>query len=170
MKDVKKVDFVFENCESFGFNANNFSTFSIEDISTSINRIACNSIAKMHVAKSIAIEIFKDFIEEEYCPFGIVSEKIIKKDRINNHSDITSLIITYCDDSEETIFVKWDGDDYHNDNQKTHIGKNGNLFIVIDENKGINDFFDEEDLDDENYAEFKKSMITPDYEGGENDE
>lgn len=57
------------------------------------------------------------------------------------------------------FYVDWTGDsDYENDAQKIYLSKEGNLYIVIADGKKIEDFFDLEEIEDENYIAFHFSM------------
>ena len=62
--------------------------------------------------------------------------------------------------------------DDENEAQHSYISDNGNLYIVIAENKNIKDFFDFDMINDAEYMDFKFSMYdVPDYEeDGDNDE
>lgn len=160
MKDIKSIEFVFENCEAFEVEAKYFAGFQLEDIRTSIARIACNAISKFQTAYSVVIELFKE-ANVQYDGFG---ERAYKFNRIVEHHDITSLVIHYSDDTTESYFVDYDeggkdGLGAPNINQKTYISKLGNLYIVIENGKKIFDFFDKDEINDDDNMDFMKSMI-----------
>lgn len=162
MKDVKCIEFVFENCESFEIEAKYFGGVQFEEIKTSIARIACNSIVKFQTAYSVVLEIFKE-ANIDYKPFGSLEQQKMF-DRITGWNDITQFIIHYTDNTEEAYFVDYDdGDDDSlgapNKNQKTYISVPGNLYIVIEKDKELFDFFVKEEIDNSECIDCMKSMI-----------
>ena len=156
MRNVKSIEFVFENCECLEIEAKYFGGVHLEDIKTSIARIACNSIAKMQTVHSAVFEIFSE-ANTEYAPFGNQSDKMVKFDRIAAWDDITQIIVHYEDDQEEVYYVDYDDDGNDglgapNKNQKSCISALGNLYLVIEKDKNIGDYFDEKEM--ENIPEF----------------
>lgn len=166
---LKEITFVLENCDLITIDGKYIGNFIVEDIRTSIQRIACNSIEKMDVAHTLAIEIHKDADKTHYA-FGI--EDYYKEsvfDRIISYDDITSiqfeLVDEYTEESQEPTvehydyFIDWvEGDNQENDAQKSYVSKVGNLYIVIADGKNIEDFFDKEVIDDSEYMDFVCSM------------
>lgn len=61
---LKYIEFVFENCDSIKIEGKYIGDFLVDNLETSIKRIACNSIDKIDVANTIAIEIHKDANKE----------------------------------------------------------------------------------------------------------
>ena len=162
MDNITKVEFVFENCESFEIEEKHFGSFQISNIETSIYRIACNAISKMTTAHTIALEIFSE-ANIEYNPFGSL-EANKKFDRITSWRDITSIILYYDDGKEESYYV--DYIDEHegalgteNVNQKSYISSLGNLYLVIASDKNIADFFDTDEIECKDSLDFSKTMI-----------
>lgn len=165
---LKEITFVFENCECITIDGKYIGDFLVEDIRTSIKRIACNAINKIDVVYTFAIEIHKD-ANKERCSFGCKDDKELVFDRFNSYTDITriefELVDDYVEEGQEQIveqycyYVDWVGDsDYINDAQKNYTSSVGNLYIVIANGKSIEDFFDEEAIDDEEYMDFVCSM------------
>ena len=153
MKGIKKIEIVFENCDYIEFEPKDFGTFTLDNITTCINRVACNSIAKTNDATSVAIEIFKRKIESTYLPFGMFGEEpAFVKDRLTEYKDITYFVITYDDGTTDKIYAPWSGE-YTNELQKYQIGENGNLYIVISVDENISDYFPEETMKDERTSE-----------------
>ena len=162
MKNIEKVEFVFENCESFEIDAKYFGQFHVENIYSAINRIACNSIAKMQIANTIAFEIFSEG-NIPYSPFG-GQEQQNKFDRISAFSDITSIVLIYEDGSTEQYYVNYDdGGNYglgvENKNQKSYISTANNLYLIIQKDTDIFQFFNKEEIDDKEYIDSFKGMI-----------
>lgn len=160
MKDVKKIEIIFENCEYIEFTPKDFGIFLLDDITTSISRIACNSISELKHAKTVALEIFDTKLDSTYNPFGIQDKAQTVKKRFALCDDITSIHITFVDDSKQEYYVEWGEDEYTNEYQKTELGKNGNLYIVIGKDKNISDFFDDYAMNDKEMAESHKKLIS----------
>jgi hypothetical protein len=163
MKHVRSIEFVFENCEYFEIESKYFGGVQFEDIRCSIARIACNSISKLYTVYSVVLEIFAS-ANIDYSPFGSTSETQKKFDRIMNWNDITSFIIKYDDNSEEDYYVDYDDKNdslgAENKNQKVYLSKQGNLYIVIEKNKDVLDFFDKEEIDDKEVVDAFERMIS----------
>lgn len=137
-----------------------------------IKRIACNSIEKMDVANTVAIEIHKDANKERY-PFGRSNIEYFKEmtfDRLKSYEDITSIQFeleeNYVKEGQSPrreyydYYVSWTGDnEYVNEAQKTYLSKSGNLYVVIADKKNIEDFFCLEDIEDEEYVDFHFDML-----------
>ena len=90
-------------------------------------------------------------------------------DRLSAYNDITSIRIELIEDYVEEgqvqrqehydYYVKWTGEsDDINESQINYMSDCGNFYIVISENKKIDDFFDLEEINDEEYMDFHFSM------------
>lgn len=162
MNTVTTIEFVFENCECFEIESKHFGMFQMSNIQTKIMRIACNAINKFQTAHSIALEIFSE-ANIDYNPFGSV-EVNKKFDRLLAWRDITSIILHYDDNSEESYYVDYN-EEYEgalgaeNLNQHTYKSKLGNLYIVIEKDKNIDDYFDSQEIESEESMNFSKTMI-----------
>lgn len=165
---LKEITFVLENCDHITIDGKYIGDFLVEDIRTSIQRIACNAINKMDTTHTFAIEIHKN-ANKERCPFGFKECKELTFDRLTSYDDITSiefeLVENYIEDGREPIvehynyYVHWTGEsNYINESQKSYISNVGNLYIVIADGENIEDFFDKEAIDDEEYMDFVYSM------------
>ena len=130
MKDIKAIEFVFENCECVTIEAPYIGDVLIEGIETSIRRVAVNSIGEYTSCKRFEVAISKEAnIEIE--SYG---EKIRKLSRINDWDDVTRIFLKYEDGSEKEILVPWLGEsDYENKAQSSFIDKYGNLYLAINE-------------------------------------
>ena len=175
MRNIAKVDIVLENCEYITLDAKYFGELFVDGIYEQIKRIACNSISNMKSAKEVAIEIFKEANEVDYCPFG-QDEKVKIFDRLTQYNDITSLTFYYEKKNEdddkkkkknketeydkEDIYINWYGDsDNENESQISYISSQGNLYIVIAKDKNVEDFFDAVSIEDVEDMDFHKTMI-----------
>lgn len=163
MENIKFVTIEFENCEYITLPITVFGVCHLGNISTSIDRIAMNAICKSVFAREIALEIFFPEAENEYVVSEFFGEKYTILQRLTSYRDITHITFTYQDDSKETFAVDYEdevegqlGSD--NKNQKNYISECGNLYIVIDANKEVNDFFNIELINDEANMEFKKDL------------
>ena len=130
MKNIKAIEFVFENCECVTIEAPYIGDVLIEGIETSIRRVAVNSICESTSCKRFEVVISKEAnIEIE--SYG---EKIRKLSRINDWDDVTCIFLKYKDGSEKEILVPWLGEsDYENKAQSSFIDKYGNLYLAINE-------------------------------------
>ena len=130
MKDIKAIEFVFENCECVTIEAPYIGDVLIEGIETNIRRVAVNSICESTSCKRFEVVISKEAnIEIE--SYG---EKIRKLSRINDWDDVTSIFLKYEDGSEKEISVPWLGEsDNENEAQSSFIDKYGNLYLTINE-------------------------------------
>lgn len=172
MLKLTYIEFVFENCDSIKIEGKYIGDFLVDNLTTSIKRIACNSIEKMDVANTVAIEIHKDANKERY-QFGQSNIEYFKEmtfDRLKSYEDITSIQFELEEDYVEEgqsprreyhdYYVSWTGDnEYVNEDQKTYLSKSGNLYIVIADKKNIEDFFYLEDIEDEEYVDFHFDML-----------
>ena len=168
---LKYIEFVFENCDSIKIEGKYIGDFLVDNLETSIKRIACNSIDKIDVANTIAIEIHKDANKERY-QFDqdhIENFKQMTFDRFKEYGDITSIQFELEEDYVEEgqvpcreyydYYVDWTGDsEYTNEAQKTYLSKEGNLYIVIADGADIEEFFDLEEIEDGDYMDFHFSM------------
>lgn len=166
---LKSITFILENCDYVTIDGKYIGDFIVEDIDTSVRRIACNAICKMVSASIIAIEIHKD-ANKKRNQFGcfVAPEGFSQMtfDTLSMYNDITEIKFELEDEyhPDEPVesyeyYTDWTGDsDYTNEAQKTYISKDGNLYIVIADGKQIEDFFDKEDIDDKDYMDFHFSM------------
>ena len=130
MKDIKAIEFLFENCECLTIEAPYIGDILIEGIETNIRRVAVNSICESTSCKRFEVAISKEANVE----FESYGEKIRKLFRINILNDVTSIFLKYEDGSEKEILVPWLGEsDNKNKAQSSFIDKHGNLYLAINE-------------------------------------
>lgn len=163
MKNIKFITTEFENCEWLTFPTTVFGECHLDNISTSIDRVATNAICKSVFAQEIALEIFFPEAESEYIASEFFGEKYTILQRLTSYRDITHITLTYQDGSKETFAVDYKdevegqlGSD--NKNQKNYISECGNLYIIIAANKGIKDFFNIELINIKENMELKKDL------------
>ena len=167
---LKYITFVFENCEYITIDGKYIGHFLVDDIKTRIARVASNSISKQEIAKTFAIEIHKDADRERY-PFDdmVFAGKHTVFDRVKLYNDITAIEFVleeiYPEDEknpyteEYNYLVTWTGGDCTNDVQANYVSNLGHLYIVIKENANFSDFFDLEELNDEESMKFHFTML-----------
>ena len=62
---IKYIELTLENCEVVTIDGKYIGDFLVDDISTSISRLACNWVGKVDWAGLVAIEIHKDAITHD---------------------------------------------------------------------------------------------------------
>lgn len=171
MKEIKDLYFALENCEQIHIPKNAIGDLHIGGFRNIINRIACNSISKYTVADEFAIELYRDS-SINYTTEGmfLFDEDITKKsemdhifDRLTNFKDITQIIVKFEDDSYEEYDVNYHEEDAEtlgsdNRNEKVYVSELGNLYIVIEAGKTIEDYFKMDEINDKDYVDFLKDM------------
>lgn len=162
MKHLVSVRFVFENVESFEIEAKYFGFFHVGKIGDTIRRIACNAIEKLTYAHEVALEIYSE-ANVTYFPFGDEEEATTKFGRIMEFDDITSIVLTYDDGSEDDMYTDYDqgdNDELGAPNLYQHVllSDLGNLYIVIGKNMLLSDWFDDEEINNDELIHFHKRM------------
>lgn len=130
MKDIKAIEFLFENCECVTIEAPYIGDVLIEGIETRVRRVAVNCIGESTSCKRFEVAIS----EEANVKIESFGEKIYKLSRINDWDDVTGIFLKYEDGSEKEILVPWIGEDNcNNEAQSSFIDKYGNLYLAINE-------------------------------------
>lgn len=163
MENINFITIEFENCEWITFPITVFGECHLDNISASINRVTTNAICKSVFAWEVALEIFFPEAENKYIANNFFNKKYTILQRFTLYRDITHIILTYQNDSKETFAVAYEdeiegqlGSD--NKNQKSYISECGNLYIIIDANKEVDDFFNMELINDKENMELKKDL------------
>ena len=170
MMKLKYITFIFENCDSITIEGKYIGCFLVDDLRTRFERMACNSIDKIEVAHTFAIEIHSDANKERYAfeQTHIDGFRQMTFDRLNEYHDITAIefeleekIWDKNDNLKEVkkesyyYLIHWTGDnEYVNASQVNYTSDCEHLYIVVAENKGIKDFFDLEEINDEEAMDF----------------
>lgn len=158
---IKNLTLTFENCDCLTINGKYIGDFLVDDLHTCFRRIASNSIDKIGCADTIAIEIHKD-ANKDRCQFDQTDCPDFEQktfDRITEYNDITSIEFEMEENDVEEdeipnikcyqYYVDWIGEDeYENDAQTSYVSSDGNMYLVIAQNKSIKDFFDMERIND----------------------
>lgn len=167
---LKNITFTFENCDRITIDGKYVGDFLVDDLKTYFVRVASNCISKNKVANTFAIEIHKDANKERH-QFNQIQLEVYKQMTFDRFKcrDITSIEFEleerYVEEDEipcvehYDYWVDWVGEsEYENNAQTNYINKEGNLYIVIAKDKGIEDFFDMDEINDEEWTNFKFSM------------
>lgn len=162
---LKNITFTFENCDMITIDGKYIGDFLVEEIKTTIQRVASNAIMKFDIANVIAVEIHKDANKERssFDFWDCNDDKHMIFDRFFEWADITHIDFSLENSdgvgNDYSYTVNWVGDsDMENDAQHSFISKNGNLYIVISDGKNIENYFDIEMIDDSEYMDFKFGM------------
>ena len=162
---LKNITFTFENCDRITINGKYIGDFLVDEIKTSIQRVASNAIMKFDIAYEFAIEIHKDANKERssFDFWDHNDDKHMIFDRFSKWADITRIdFVLEGSDGSETDYsytTNWVGDsDMENDAQHSYVSKDNNLYIVISDSKNVEDYFDFEMIDDSEYMDFKFEM------------
>lgn len=143
-KSIKKVEIVFENCESLIVPIERIGKFVIDDIHKHINRVALNSVEEHETSMTVFIEIFN-------------RKRNKKLYRISDYKDITQIYLIFDDSSEACYFVNYEEPTGHendlgapNVNQTTYITDKGDILLTIANGKDWHNFMTlDEKLDKE---------------------
>lgn len=166
---LKQIRFGFENCDWIAIDGKYVGDFLVDELHTYFKRTACNAIEKVDAADVFAIEIHKDANKERY-QFEQNQYDDLKQmtfDRLSNCRDITDIQFELEVPVDEILskvekydyWIHWVGDsDYENEAQTNYISKDGHLYIVVAKDKGIEDFFDWDKIDDSEYMNFHFDM------------
>ena len=161
---LKEITFHFENCDWVTIDGKYVGAFWADNIVKRVQRTACNSIDVMEIIETFAIEIFSD-ANVKRCQFGVTEIEQNTFERFIRYDDITSIEFILIDEYSEhktekqfAYYVKWNGDDFINNAQKSYLSKLGNLYIVISDNESVFDLFDREYINDENYVQTIRNL------------
>ena len=140
-KTIKEIGLFFENIDYVIIPNHYFTLFSIEDIETSIHRVAANAIMRYNTANTASFILRKE-ANDDFDRFETDIDLIHYKGgtlfhRILNYNDITQIRLIYDDGSIEEFSVAWEdenGREDRNELQKSAITKDNDLFVSIHRN------------------------------------
>ena len=157
MKDVMSIELVFENVDSAVIERKDIGFFLMDDVRTSVSRVAINSIARYETAHVIVMELFASANKSHY-EFGMLDfPPQLLFDRLKGN-DITSVELNYADGSKDVFYTDYDGE-ATNANQSWYLSATGDLFIVIAKDKSVGDYFKQSEIDDKKFQDAKKSCF-----------
>ena len=172
---LDKITFVMENCDTITIDGKYIGDFEVDDIRTSISRVACNAIMKMEVAHLVFIEVHKDG-NEKYHEFGQNDSSFeIEKFKRLLGDDITAIefdLVDPCvEDGKEPrrehyeYYVHWIGpNEYVNASSHTFVSDLGHLYIFIGPEEKLNELVDKDVLNNQGDIDFKFKMYGIGYE------
>lgn len=155
MKNIKAIEFVFENCECLTVDSKYIGDLLIEGFETKVRRFGVNAIREYTSCERIDLIIYKDgnLTSESY------GDKCSVFDRILNWNDITSIYLKYEDNTEQEIFVPWEGEnDYSNEAQSSFVSEE-HLYMTINKDcQSVHDVYTDETVEylNKNYKIFMK--------------
>lgn len=162
MKEVTGIRLCFENLETMEFKADEVGGFYLEDVQTSIKRLAVNSIGETTSCSEAYIELLPA-ANREHHPFGMVAEwnKSNTFKRIADVDDIASVEVLYEDGTRQDVYVRWvdssEGGEV-NKLQSSYLSKNGALYIYIGSKANdVCHVIDCKTVDNPDYAKYLKS-------------
>lgn len=164
-EEIKKIEIILENCEVVTVEGKHIGDFSCNNIEYSINRMGYNYIGETYTCKDFSMSIHKDCAlnDKEEWSFGTLDGKRNPLKRINDYKDIASIYIYFTNDKKDAkqIYVEWGGDnECINEYQKSYINRLGDLFIVISKDLKLEDVFDLEEIEDEDFMGFTWDMYS----------
>ena len=131
-----------ENCEDIKISGDDIGYILVDKIYESIFKVGSETVLT-EIIEDFAIEIHKD------ANVKTRSKKVF--DRLSEYKDIVSIIIS-LDGNENKFYLNWiDNGDYSNINQKTYESCLGNFYIVVSKTKEIDDYFDIDQINDNDY-------------------
>ncbi|MBQ8780697.1 MAG: hypothetical protein IJZ72_03365 [Oscillospiraceae bacterium] len=151
---LKYIAFEFENCDGLTIEGKHIDDLRIDDIKTSFASYASGTVCKTEKAGVFAAEINKaaDVIRYQFDDTGIEDLKQYTFQRLKCRDIVCIAFETEDDNTKYSYDVKWSDDDFINGFQKSYISDNGNMYIVIDEHKGIEDYFNMELINSPGYC------------------
>lgn len=174
---LKNITLCFENCDYITIDGKYIGDLMVDDLRSCFRKIGSNGISKIETANTFAIEIHKEANKEryEFEQMDIEDFRQMTFDRLMEYKNITSIKFEmeeqYVKEGQVPkvdsydYWVNWVGDsDNFNEAQTNYISKEGNLYIVIAEGKGIEDFFDMEEINDSDSMNFHFKLCNIDNE------
>ena len=152
MKDMKLkyLAFEFDNFDKHTIEGQYIDSLYINDIEKRFVSYAPGTLCKQEFVGSLAVEINSkantvhhnpNADNREYLPFKWLS-----------YGHIAYISFELEDDDRKYRFpVTWSDTPSVNEFQKNYISKHGNMYIVIDEHRGIEDYFNMERINKDGY-------------------
>ena len=160
MVNIKAITLVLENLDSFTFEAKYIGDFAITNIHRWCGRVATNAISAITCADTFLLEIYQE--AEAPLQTGWETDAgITNFQRLMKWNDIVSVEIEDAQGNKEDIIMQWedeDGDAASNKLQTSELSTLGNLYICIDKDKDVGDYFPNDEINDSEYMSVKKQM------------
>lgn len=149
--NIKSIELVLENCEDILIEGKHIGHFYLSDIRYSIQKVGRNTL-KLNTCRHLSISINRE-ADAKYCWYDMESDHT-KFHRLGTFRDITSIRVNFEDDTSEHYYVDWSNDEYTNQYQSNYRNKFGDLFIVIDKEKTIEDVFSMEQIENQKHNDY----------------
>ena len=135
---VKYVELVFENCEVAKLDVNMFKYFYMSGIHDTLS-VNCFQYEKGEWSKHLGCDYFHIQILPEGLKQVLTMEQVTLKERLERHSDITCVDVTYEDGTEESYYVPWpDDEEFTNTYQTiTNAGTDDAMDITISKENNL---------------------------------
>ena len=137
-KQMTALKFFFRNGETWTIKRENIGDLWIKQISTSFGRINGSDFQKINPCEALRIEILEeaDHVQTDDINLGGLEMGMFA--RALKYEDIEKMAIVFDNDTEDLIYFPYEDkmtegqEGLDNKHQTTKIGKNKNLYIVID--------------------------------------
>lgn len=133
MKNLKSIEFIFENVESIVFDGKECKNIKIDEITESYDSFA-NSFRKRKKCKYFKA-LLNSKLDVEYLDKRLLDPKTTSPfKRMTEHKDIVVVMLYFNDGSGEGIEIDWcEGSEDVNKYQITYVNEDGDLYIEISE-------------------------------------
>lgn len=143
-KKMTALKFHFRNGETWTIQRETIGDLWIKQITTSFGRIGESDFQKIHPCESLRIEItpVADQVNTSDINSGGLEQGMFH--RVKTYEDIEKMEIIFDTSETDLIYFPYtakDSDGLDNVHQSSKIGKNGNLYIVIDPNNSVDDIY-----------------------------
>ena len=137
-KQMTALKFFFRNGETWTIKRENIGDLWIKQISTSFGRINGSDFKKINPCEALRIEILEeaDHVQTDDINLGGLEMGMFA--RALKYEDIEKMAIVFDNGTEDLIYFPYEDkmtegqEGLDNKHQTTKIGKNKNLYIVID--------------------------------------
>ncbi|EST89979.1 hypothetical protein K5X77_01965 [Vagococcus lutrae] len=137
-KQMTALKFFFRNGETWTIKRENIGDLWIKQISTSFGRINGSDFQKINPCEALRIEILEeaDHVQTDDINLGGLEMGMFA--RALKYEDIEKMAIVFDNGTEDLIYFPYEDkmtegqEGLDNKHQTTKIGKNKNLYIVID--------------------------------------
>lgn len=120
---LKNIKLIFAYADIVTINKEDIEQLGISNMGTIIKKISKDCIIKSKVANDVVIELNKN----------VQSYNASFDDIISKYGEIVEIRVEWDDATYDEYLIIAD--------QKTHISKDGNLYLVISDSQNIEDYF-----------------------------
>lgn len=117
MESIKEIQLCFENVTSASIQTDDIDMLKINGITTSLSIDHATKKQKNNYSIQYNCASFNIILLKSANKNGIYNgygESIDVFDRLKQYNDIVSIILTYEDNTEKEIFMKWSGNENNN--------------------------------------------------------